>query len=104
MITTCHLFVKFSKFVINDLEGIEQDNFLELDLKKDFPGVMNYMKNLERSYLLQIQGLIDCIQVLGVAETARLGSLVTQLDYNNYYSKLAPTTDFIFNPIVPISR
>jgi hypothetical protein len=98
------LFVKFSKFVTNELEGIEQDQSFELDLKNDFPGVIDYLKKLEKSYLLQIQGLIDCIQVLGVAETVRLGSLVTQLDYNNYYSKLTPTTDFIFNPIVPISR
>ncbi len=59
------------------------------------------IKSLENSYLLQVQSLIDCVQILGVAETARLGSLVSQLDFNNYYSSLAPNASYIANPIVP---
>lgn len=62
---------------------------------------LSHIKSLERSFLLQLHSLIDSVQLLGMAETARLGSLVSQLDFNSYYSGSAPLTTFVMNPIVP---
>jgi hypothetical protein len=96
------LFVHFSTEFTTYLEGqrLEEPccNF------EDTMEIKAYMESIEKSFLLQIQSLIDCIQILGVAETARLNSLVSQLDYNNYYAYLMPTPEFVMNPIVPPSR
>ncbi|KAI8895937.1 Spc98 family-domain-containing protein [Globomyces pollinis-pini] len=101
LITTCHSFVKFSTSVTsnhnNDITSNSDQNHSLSSVESK-----QYLTTLEQSFLLQIQSLIECIQILGVSETARLSSLVSQLDFNNYYSGLAPLNNFIANPIVPV--
>lgn len=77
------------------LKGLEFGEFNSID---DAP---LFIKNIQDSFLKQLQSLIDCVQLLGIAEVAQLGSLVSQLDFNNFYSGLAPAADFILNPIIP---
>jgi gamma-tubulin complex component 2 len=102
LITTCHLFITVSGIIVNDISGepltLEAESFLNDSEPKEY---VEHLKGLEKSFLLQIHSLMECIQVLGVAETARLSSLVSQLDFNSYYSSLPPTADFILNPILP---
>jgi hypothetical protein len=62
---------------------------------------MSHIKTHEHSFLLQLHSLIDSVQLMGIAETARLGSLVSQLDFNSFYSSAAPVSNFILNPIIP---
>ena len=108
MITTCHIFAKFAFHSLDSLDGKFSAHIgteLEsLDLNKDIQPSLDYMAALERTFMTQIRSLIECIQVLGISESARLASLVSQLDYNGYYAGQVPETEFILNPIVPISR
>ena len=108
LITTCHLFTKFAVHSFDSLDGNFSAHIgtdLEsLDLNKDIAPSLNYLSVLEKTFMTQIRSLIDCIQILGVSESARLASLVSQLDYNGYYAHQVPETEFIINPIVPLSR
>ena len=102
LITTCHLFITVSGIIASDINGeplsLDAEKFLAASEPKEY---VNHLKGLEKSFLLQIHSLMECIQILGVAETARLSSLVSQLDFNSYYSSLPPTADYFLNPIIP---
>ncbi|KAJ3326202.1 Gamma-tubulin complex component 2 [Boothiomyces sp. JEL0866] len=102
LITTCHSFVKFSEYITESFTSDKMDSFTisNITIESEPHQFFTHLETLERSFMLQIQSLIDVIQVLGVAETARLASLVSQLDFNNYYAHLVPTAQFILNPVV----
>lgn len=99
MLTTCSL--KGEQYAF---QASLSPSLASLDIMEDPGQSMERLESIERSFMVQIQSFIDCIQILGVAETARLGSLVSQLDFNDYYSGLMPLTDFIMHPTVPVSR
>lgn len=108
LISTCHAFVSLSTVVTSDLKGtprtVEDGRTLlnsGLGMFSSLEQAQAHVKTLEHSFLVQLHSLMDSVQLLGVAETARLGSLVSQLDFNSYYSSAAPLSTFILNPIVP---
>jgi hypothetical protein len=98
LLSTCHHYVQFT----TEFTASEQvlDTVIPISFD-DLNQVKQYCSELENVFLFQIQSLIDCIQVLGISESARLGHLVSQLDYNGYYQNLVPQPTFILNPIVP---
>jgi hypothetical protein len=67
----------------------------------EYASEISDLEILEHSFMSQIRSLIDCIQILGVAETSRLASLLSQLDYNQYYAHSLPESEFILHPLVP---
>ena len=100
--------MSLSTVVTSDLKGVprsveDEQTLLNVGLEvfTSMEQALSHIKTLERSFLLQLHSLIDSVQLLGMAETARLGSLVSQLDFNSYYSGAAPLSTFILNPIVP---
>ena len=101
MISTCQHYVQFATEFTQSDEVINTTIAISFD---DLSQVKQYATQLEEMFLFQIQSLIDCIQVLGVSESARLGHLISQLDYNNFYQNRVPHPAFILNPIVPISK
>jgi hypothetical protein len=101
LLSTCHHYVRFSK------EYIQEDTSIETTIPISYADpiqVKNYSSQLENMFLFQIQSLIDCIQVLGISESARLGHLVSQIDFNSFYQNQLPQPSFILNPIVPVSN
>ncbi|KAJ3307096.1 Gamma-tubulin complex component 2 [Kappamyces sp. JEL0829] len=107
LVATCNSFVSLSSIITSAMGGnplsLEQEQLLkEFRIPTPLDSVPQ-IKTLEASFLLQVQSLIDCVQILGVAETARLGSLVSQLDFNSFYSSMPPNSSYILNPIVPTS-
>ncbi|KAL2913523.1 gamma tubulin complex Spc97/GCP2 subunit Alp4 [Polyrhizophydium stewartii] len=63
------------------------------------------LRTHEDNFLRQIQNLIDVLQVLGVTETPRLGHLLSQLDFNAYYSLLPNSAaNFTSSPAVPVVK
>lgn len=99
------MFVKFSNWTLCKLRVKEEDLLLKYnipaELNDDSKSAILYFKIIERNFLVQIQSLIDCIQILGIAESGKLCSLVSQLDYNDFYSGMEPLTEYVQNPIVP---
>ncbi|EGF84256.1 hypothetical protein BATDEDRAFT_84982 [Batrachochytrium dendrobatidis JAM81] len=60
------------------------------------------IRTFEDNFLAQVQKLIDVLQILGVTETPRLSHLLSQLDFNAFYSRLPNcSVHFVSSPTVP---
>ena len=107
LIKTCQLFSDFALHSLETLDGKICSKFgstLEsLNLNNEISSSFDYMRILDEMFMSQIRAFIECIEILGISETARLASLLSQLDYNGYYAHQTPVTEFITNPIVPVS-
>jgi hypothetical protein len=98
LISTCRHYVQFATEYTQTEQVIDTVLPIAYD---DLDQVKQYLSEIENMFLFQIQSLIDCIQILGISESVRLGHLVSQLDYNGYYQNLMPQPLFILHPTVP---
>ncbi|KAH9252866.1 hypothetical protein BASA81_009169 [Batrachochytrium salamandrivorans] len=124
LITTCHAFVEFSesytrftcpqqpsRMSVHDQDLLSQtshpgelpDGFVGAVFEHTALSDKMALRTYEDSFLRQIQKLIDVLQVLGVTETPRLSHLLSQLDFNSFYSRLPNSTvHFTSSPVVPL--
>ena len=60
-----------------------------------------FLTLLEKDFVNQLRGFMDFLRTFSTMEAPRLGSLITQVDFNYYYTRgIAPNVGFIASPVV----